>query len=93
MRLMAIYIATAVLSLASGVGFGEDPDGNHSAATRDANNAMTLGRMERSAPVKKIDECNEGVIESNAAPPNWDSPAVTTQCGVLELDSLFTRKL
>ena len=28
-------------------------------------------------------------IESNAAAPSWDSPAVTTQCRALEMDSLF----
>jgi len=89
-RLTELCITIATLSLVNGLGFAEDPTDHNPAGITSANETLVLGHAERGAPVKKIDACREAGIETNAAPPNWDSPAATTQCGALEMDSLFT---
>jgi hypothetical protein len=84
-----VCILFSVLLLMIGEGFSEDPRDRRSPDTTDANNALSVGHAERGSFVKKTDPCAEVGIETNAAAPNWDSPAVTTQCGALEMDSLL----
>ena len=56
-----------------------------STATHDgASNSFV---MQPGIPVKREEPCVEAQIGPNAAPPTWDSPASTTQCGTLETDS------
>ena len=62
----------------------------HSVSTSSAIDTVVPGHMERGATIQKIDECGARDIEPNVAAPIWDIPAATTQCGSLELDSLFT---
>jgi hypothetical protein len=90
MRLLkhaCVLLAALLLLLVRG--FSEDPRDRRSPDATDANNAFATSHTERGAFVKKTDPCAEIGIESNAAAPNWDSPAVTTQCGALEMDSLL----
>ena len=58
-----------------------------STATHDgASNSFV---MQPGIPVKREEPCVEAQIGPNAAPPTWDSPASTTQCGTLETDSFL----
>jgi hypothetical protein len=79
-----------LLLSANGLGFAENAAHHRSPDVAKGNDISILAQTERSAPSKKADGCEEAEIEPNAAPPNWDSPAMTTQCGVLELDTLLT---
>lgn len=90
MWLAELCIASALLFVANGLGFAEEPADHPSAGVASANDTQVLSHAERGAQVKEIDACREEGIEPNAASPNWDSPAVTTQCGALQMDSLFT---
>jgi hypothetical protein len=45
--------------------------------------------IEPGAPVKKTDACSKQEIDPNPASPEWDTPAATTQCGMLETDNLL----
>ena len=90
MRLLKqVCVLLAALLLLIVKGFSEDPGDRRSVETTDANSAFGASHAERGGMVKETDPCARIGIESNAAAPNWDSPAVTTQCGVLEMDSLF----
>jgi hypothetical protein len=84
-----VSVLLVVLLVVIVKGFSEDPRDRRSPDTLDANNAAGISHAERGTFVKKTDPCAEIGIEPNAAAPSWDSPAATTQCGALEIDSLL----
>ncbi|HEY1987187.1 MAG TPA: hypothetical protein VGG85_17360 [Terracidiphilus sp.] len=52
-------------------------------------NIQPFVSREPGVPVKKADPCVAADIQPNSNPPTWDTPASTTQCGLVETDNLF----
>jgi hypothetical protein len=87
LRYVCVLFAALLLPIVKG--FSEDPPDHPTADATDLSNGSVMSHVERGAEVKKIDACTAVSIQSNAAAPSWDSPAVTTQCRALEMDNLF----